>query len=377
MSELTYTSIESFCGAGGLSLGLEWAGFETLVAFDHDEPSLETYNRYRNREVAFKADSRKIEPEDLLTRAGLRPGELDLFSGGPPCQGFSKQKRGAHLGDERNHRVIDFAVLVDGLDPRFFILENVAQFGKKRGKKFIRRIRDLLGKKYDLTPNTYNAADYGLAQTRRRFVIVGRRRDVKGHFEIPEPTVGKWKTVREQIGDLPEPPQDCSVHPDYPNHEVANVSDINIERFSHVPQGGGWQDIPNDLRLECHKNVDPSSGGWPDVYGRLEWDGQAPTLTKGFDSFTRGRYGHPEFDRPITPREAARFQGFPDDYEFVGNKGDVRSQIGNAVPPPLAAAIGNKIRRALMIDDGILCEEDNVPVGGNGQFRLDLVANDA
>jgi DNA (cytosine-5)-methyltransferase 1 len=378
MSELTYSCIESFCGPGGLSLGLEWAGFETLTAFDHDEESLETFNRYRGEEIAFKADSRELEPEDLLERAGLGPeGELDLFSGGPPCQGFSKQKRGAHLGDERNHRVIDFAVLVKGTSPRFFILENVATFGKKRGKEFMERIRDLLGDDYDLTPHTYNAADYGLAQTRRRFILVGRRRDVDGHYEIPPPTVGEWKTVREQIGDIPEPPEDYSEHPDYPNHEAARVSDKNIERFSHVPPGGGWRDIPHDLRLECHKNVDTSSGGWPDVYGRLEWDSQAPTLTKGFDSFTRGRYGHPEHDRPITPREAARLQGFPDDYVFVGNKGDVRGQIGNAVPPPLATAIGLKIRRALLIDDGILEDGDTAPMSKNGQYKLELGAEAA
>ena len=132
MSELTYSCIESFCGAGGLSLGLERAGFDPLIAFDDDEESIETYNQYRHREeeIAVDADSRKLEPEKLMRMAGLdRPGELDLFSGGPPCQGFSKQKRGAHLGDERNHRVIDFSILVDGLSPRFFILENVATFG--------------------------------------------------------------------------------------------------------------------------------------------------------------------------------------------------------------------------------------------------------
>jgi DNA (cytosine-5)-methyltransferase 1 len=373
MSELTYTCIESFCGPGGLSLGLEWAGFEPLLAFDNDEESIETYNHYRDEEIAIEVDSRDPEPREIQKMAGLNESdELDLFSGGPPCQGFSKQKRGAHLGDERNHRVIDFAFFVNGLQPRFFILENVATFGKKRGKKFMARIKDLLGEDYELTPNTYNAADYGLAQTRRRFILVGRRKDVDAHFEIPEPTVGEWKTVREQIGDIPEPPDDYSEHPDYPNHEAARVSDKNIERFSHVPPGGGWQDIPYDLRLECHKNVDTSSGGWPDVYGRLEWDSQAPTLTKGFDSFTRGRYGHPKHDRPITAREAARLQGFPDDYAFVGNKGDVRGQIGNAVPPPLAKAIGLKVRRALMIDDEILSNEETTPMSRNGQYKLEL-----
>lgn len=126
------------------------------------------------------------------------------------------------------------------------------------------------------------------------------------------------------------------------------MSAINLERFSHVPQGGGWQDIPYELRLACHQRADPSKGGWPDVYGRLRWDGQAPTITGGFDSYTRGRYGHPQYDRPLTAREAARLQGFPDDFVFCGNRGAVRKQIGNAVPVPLARAFGEAIAHALV-----------------------------
>jgi len=173
-------------------------------------------------------------------------------------------------------------------------------------------------------------------------------------FNIPKPTVRKWKTVGKVLNGLPEPPEDYSVHPDYYNHQAARVTDINITRFSFVPQGGGWQDIPDDLRLECHKNSDPKSGGRPDVYGRLEWGGQCPTITGGFDSFTRGRYGHPLKDRPLTPREAARIQGLPDKYRFYGNRGDVRSQIGNAVPPPLAEATGYEILKSLLTLDGAI-----------------------
>ena len=103
-----------------------------------------------------------------------------------------------------------------------------------------------------------------------------------------------------------------------------------------------------ELRLKCHQTVDTKSGGWPDVYGRLRWDGQAPTITAGFDSFTRGRYGHPRQDRALTPREAARLQGFPDGFVFSGNRWDVRSQIGNAVPPPLARELGRTIAACLL-----------------------------
>ena len=109
-----------------------------------------------------------------------------------------------------------------------------------------------------------------------------------------------------------------------------------------------------EIRLPCHPVVDVKSGGWPDVYGRLREDGQAPTITGGFDSFTRGRYGHPTQDRALTPREAARLQGFPDWFRFFGTKHDIRHQVGNAVPPPLGEAIGRAILRSLMIEDGVI-----------------------
>lgn len=350
----THTCIESFSGPGGLALGLERSGFELRIAFDADEPSIRTF-RDNVSERAFVALAEELNGRTLLRRAGIR-GRPDLFAGGPPCQGFSKQKRGAHNGDSRNKLIIEFARLVEETRPRFFLLENVAIFGQKRGRRFIEKLAARLSD-YDCYPHFYNCADFGLAQTRERFVLIGKHRTVRARFRIPAPTVRRWRTVGEVIGDLPEPPEDYTDHPDYPNHQRARVTPVNIKRFSFVPQGGGWQDIPMRYRLECHKVVDVRSGGWPDVYGRLLMDGQCPTITGGFDSFTRGRYGHPLQDRPLTPREAARLQGFPDRFVFHGTRADIRSQIGNAVPPPLAQAIGAEIRRSLLIEDGVL-EDD-------------------
>jgi DNA (cytosine-5)-methyltransferase 1 len=207
---------------------------------------------------------------------------------------------------------------------------------------------------YQLYPHFYNASYYGLPQTRERFIMVGRRRDQKSGFAVPPHTVHKSRTVGQVIKGLPEPPEDYSVHKQYANHQDARVTQINRTRFSHVPQGGGWQDIPWELRLPCHKTVDATKGGWPDVYGRLDWNGFCPTITGGFDSFTRGRYGHPLKDRPITPREAARIQGFPDSFAFQGNRGDIRLQIGNAVPPPLAEAVGLRIAYSMLIHEGAI-----------------------
>jgi DNA (cytosine-5)-methyltransferase 1 len=371
-----YACADSFCGAGGLALGLEWAGFEVLASFDASECAVKTFREnLSNRCLHEKAEN--LTAQRLFREAGFE-GRLDLFSGGPPCQGFSKQKRGAHLGDERNELVFEFARLVREADSRFFLLENVDQFGKKRGKDFVGRIRDELSG-YDLYPQFYNCADYGLAQTRVRFVIVGKLKSVRAGFRIPGPTVKRWRTVGEALDGMPEPPKDYSEHIGFPNHYAAKVTPINVERFSHVPQGGGWWDIPEDLRLRCHQKVDRSSGGWPDVYGRLKVDGQAPTLTAGFDSFTRGRYGHPLSDRPLTPREAARLQGFPDGFRFSGTRWDVRSQIGNAVPPPLAQAIGQEIIRSLMIEDGLLdVEEDDLrpAMAISLQEAIDFAAGD-
>ena len=365
---MSFVSVDGFCGAGGLSLGLKRAGLRIGYAFDSDAPAVESYR------TGVGSVVQRARVEDLTGRAimnRLGGTKVHLFAAGPPCQGFSKQKRGAHRGDARNRLVFEFARLVVELSPRFFLLENVAMFGQKRGRQFVREIREMVAH-YRLFPQFYNSADYGLAQTRQRFVIVGQRNDLTAPFHVPQPTCRVWRTVAQVLRGLPEPPLDYSVHPSFPNHQRARVTEINVRRFSHVPPGGGWQHIPEDLRLKCHRNVDTRRGGWPDVYGRLEPDGQAPTITGGFDSFSRGRYGHPYSDRPLTPREAARLQGFPDDFEFAGTRHDVRTQIGNAVPPPLAEAIGRSIKQSLAIENDLASDAFSSFETAEGQGSYDL-----
>ncbi len=350
-----YTCIESFCGAGGMAIGLINAGYNIKAAFDLNEFAVDTYITSINPEC-FVADASKQTVPNLLKQANISPSDLTLFAGGPPCQGFSKQRKDAHIfEDPRNQLIRDYIRFVKGLKPKAFILENVAIFGQKRGKKYLDELSNMLSN-YSLYPHFYNAADYGVAQTRQRFVLVGIRSEFKLPYIKPQPSVSNWKTVGDVLKNMPEPPEDYSIHPNFFNHQRARVTQINIDRFSHVPQGGGWQDIPFELRLKCHKNIDVKSGGWPDVYGRLKWDGQCPTITGGFDSFTRGRYGHPLKDRPLTPREAARLQGFPDYVNFKGTRQEVRYQIGNAVPPPLSEAIGRQILRVIENDKSIFDE---------------------
>ena len=338
-----------------MSLGLTQAGFKISTAFDIDPPSVQTHNRNLGNH-AFVADARSVSGEGLMKVTNLKRGELDLFAGGPPCQGFSKQKRGAHLGDTRNDLVKDFVRIVSELYPRFFFFENVAIFGQKRGKEYVKMMYDEF-LDYEISFCFANSVDFGLAQSRQRFLVVGRRRDVKGAFSFPIRTSKKLRTVGDVLRGLPEPPLDYTLHKRFANHQRAKVTELNIKRFSHVPQGGGWQDIPEELRLPCHRRVNTEKGGWPDVFGRLQWDGLCPTITGGFDSFTRGRYGHPLVDRPLTPREAARIQGFPDDHVFEGNRGEVRSQIGNAVAPPVAFGVGSSILKSLLVADGFIKED--------------------
>lgn len=264
------TAIESFCGAGGMSVGLEKASFDVRFAFDNDPVSVDTYARNVGEHVSV-LDASVVSGSELLDRAGVGFGELDLFSGGPPCPGFSKQRRGAAaLDDPRNGLVRHFARLVRETGPRAFLFENVQIFGQKRGRKLIEELSAVLSD-YEVHDFFVCSSDFGLAQSRGRFLMIGLKKDIGAPPPLL-PTSEINITVRDAIGDLPAPPDDCREHPTLANHIQCRITEINKERISYVPQGGGWMDIPFQLRLPCHQRVDTSKGGWPDVYGRLSWD---------------------------------------------------------------------------------------------------------
>jgi len=343
----SFTSIEGFCGAGGMALGFKNAGFRNLLAFDKDSAAIESYQTNIGQEGAV-LDARKLKGFSLLKKLGLKKGELDLFAGGPPCQGFSLQRRRGYESDERNDLVWDFFRLIEELQPKVFLLENVVMLGAVRGQKYTSEGFSRLKRKgYEVTFGVINCADYGMAQTRRRFIAVGSR--INGPFSFPWRThvPSKYKTVGEVLKGLPDCPEDFTEHPFFPNHIRCRITQKNIEMISHVPPGGGWKDIPKHLWLDCMHRWKGESGGWPDVYGRLRLDGQCPTITAGFDSFSRGRYGHPLYNRAITAREASRLQTFPDSFRFFGTRHDVRLQIGNAVPPLIAKIFGEEVIKHL------------------------------
>ncbi len=338
-----YTCIDSFCGAGGLGLGLKRAGFNILLSFDIDPICINTINsnkKYFNHPTEA-ADISDMLNGVLLKKCNLKRGELFLLAGGPPCQGFSVQRRGSDT-DVRNELILKYGKLIDELYPLYFVMENVTGIAGKRGKTILQQlIEDVEKIGYNVHISLLDAQDFGVPQRRRRYIIVGERKDMGVHYEYPHP-LNKRRTVRDVIGELPAPPEDGTDHPEISLHRRDRLSDLNLKRIQAIREGQGRDALPYELLSNCHK-VDSSLIGYRSVYGRMAWDDVAPTITARFDSFTRGKFGHPVQDRSITLREGALLQSFPMDFVFTGNKVDIARQIGNAVPPLLAEQIGKSI----------------------------------
>lgn len=297
---------------------------------------------------AICAKAEELRGDALLKLGKFDSGKCDLVVGGPPCQGFSVQRRGGD-NDSRNDLVLHFLRLVLEIAPTMFVMENVAAIQGPRGKHYLEYCAGIARKAgYKLHACILNAADYGVPQIRKRFFWVGEPDDGGEFFSFPEPTHrGKnVATVRMAIGDLPNPESMKAKGLVIPNHEVDRISELNRRRISFVPPGGGRADIPEELRLPCHA-VSVDVAGHRAVYGRLDWDRPASTITTKCNSFTRGRFAHPQEHRNISMREAARLQSFPDDFIFSGSKVDVAHQVGNAVPPLLAKILGRAILAAL------------------------------
>ena len=343
---MNYTCIDSFCGAGGLGLGLERAGFDILLSFDIDPICIETIkanSRYFHH-PAEQADIKNMLNGKLLEKCGLQRGELFLLAGGPPCQGFSVQRRGSDV-DARNDLVLKYGQLINELYPRYFVMENVSGLGGKRGKTILEQlIEDVKALGYTVHVDMLDAQEFEVPQRRKRYIIVGERNDMGEHFLYPTPSERRI-TVRETIGHMPVPPEDGTDFPGIPWHRRDKLSELNLKRINALKEGQGRDDLPPELLADCHK-VASDVIGYRNVYGRMAWDEVAPTITARFDSFTRGKFGHPDQPRSISLREGALLQTFPADFIFTGNKVDVARQIGNAVPPVLAEKIGTSILEA-------------------------------
>jgi len=328
--------IELFAGCGGMALGFKKAGYHTLLANEWDASACETLKRNVTDRVANCA----IEEIDRFPRA-------DVVVGGPPCQGFSNL--GERLPcDPRRQMWRHFMRAVKDAAPAAFVMENVPPLLKSQEYIEIRQIAESLG--YNVAAEVLNAADYGVPQTRKRAIIIGVRGREASH---PDPThynpqkysllphhLKPWETVRKAIGDLPPTPTEENWH------IGRNPTEMSLERYKSIPPGGNRFDLPRNLTPDCW--IRKKKGG-TDLMGRLWWDRPSVTIRTEFYKPEKGRYLHPDQHRPITHREAARLQGFPDNFEFFGKRIAVGIQIGNAVPPPLAHIIASHVRKIIKV----------------------------
>lgn len=345
-----YKVIDAFCGAGGLSLGLKNAGFEIVLSFDLDNKAIETIKQNAPEHKSIVCDVKSIRDHTEFKALSLKKGELDLLAGGPPCQGFSIQRTVGSDHDDRNLLIDDYGDLIRALLPKFFLLENVPSIGGKRGKAILEKFKaDMAKLGYLCHEQIIDAQDYGVPQRRKRYILVGEfTTNAKPSFAWPQKVSSSKMTVRETIAHLPELPLSSQDMVKYPLHRADKLSEINKLRISFLKEGQSRKDLPDELLAECHK-ISADIIGHRNVYGRMGWDDVAPTITAKFDSFTRGKFGHPSQNRSISLLEGALLQTFPKDYLFIGNKVEIARQIGNAVPPLLSYHLGLSIIHALDI----------------------------
>ena len=273
-----------------------------------------------------------------------------------PCQPYSIYTQKVSLEEKKlkqksKWQLLDsFSKLIYQVDPDIVSMENVPQLIHFDNGRIFEDFVSSLEKKYTVTYSIVNAKNYGVAQRRRRLVLFASK---YGQVRFVSPTVkkGGFTTVRQQIGHLP-PVLAGIPHPQDPLHRSRKLSELSLRRIQATASGGFWRDWTDDLKLECHKKA--SGKEFRSVYGRMQWDDLAPTITTCCTGLNNGRFGHPDQDRAITLREAALLQSFPQDYEFIGPDEKVISanlarHIGNAVPVELARAIAKSI--ALHIKD--------------------------
>ena len=343
--------LDLFAGAGGLSEGFCRASgrFKAVKAVEFDIQAAASY-------AANHGDIVYAGPIERWLAADKVP-KVDVILGGPPCQGFSTLGK-QHAEDVRNQLWRHYAETIRRSEPKYFVVENVAAFLRSPQLDLFREetkpgssLRD-----YDFQATVLNAADFGAPQVRKRAVLVGHHRDFAfPGFPAPTHVRHQWITIKEALSGLAESVREVdlpsrSVHfggKALPGsfrtdelHLTRRYESLSLERFAHIGSGENRFSIPYDLLPDCWRN---HTSGSADVMGRLRWDRPAVTIRTEFYKPEKGRYLHPTEHRAITHHEAARLQGFPDDYKWVGSKTSIGRQIGNAVPIPLGEAIGKSL----------------------------------
>lgn len=347
-------AVELFCGAGGMGLGLHGAGFETVYANDFDPNSCKSYQANFPNTHVYCGDVHDIDFTDILP---LTDNGVDLVAGGPPCQGFSTVGS-KNEKDPRNSLFYEYLRAVRQLNPSYVLFENVSGFKRLYDGRAFETLADELSQLgYDFVSAVLNASDYGLPQHRLRTILIGWRTGLP-RVTLPRPTHGQSEplyvsrpklTLMEAISDLP-PLGSGDVATSYasvPQNEYQSLLRGNIKTLSEhnstnygekmlhilslIPPGGSVEDLPQKLRPRSY---------FGNTYARLRPNEPAPTITRNFGTPSSSRCVHPFQDRALSTREGARLQGFPDSYSLVGGKGSKNLQIGNAVPPILAKAVG-------------------------------------
>jgi DNA (cytosine-5)-methyltransferase 1 len=332
-------AIDLFSGCGGLSLGLQQAGFRVAAAVEIDARAQTTYALNHPRVALYKADIQQVCPKRMLRDLGLRRGAVDLLAGCPPCQGFSKLRtmnKSASVADARNNLVTEFLRFVEVIFPKTVMLENVPALRDDKRFGSLRRRLSSLG--YQCVVHVLDAADYGVPQRRKRLILLASR--------VHVPALGKTRaqrlSVRNAIAHLAPPSRTADALHALPERRSAAVAAL-IQR---IPKDGGSRmDLPAKDQLACHKRA----SGFFDVYGRMAWDDVALTITSGCTNPSKGRFLHPARNRAITLREAALLQGFPESYRFEVSHGKeaIALMIGNALPPPFIAAHAKSLMQGL------------------------------
>jgi len=381
------TVVDLFAGAGGLSCGLEMAGFHPILANELVPAYAETYRHNHPDTELIVGDIRQVCARNIRERLGVKKGEVDLLAGGPPCQGFSINAPIRSLDDDRNHLFIEYIRVAQELLPKAILLENVPGIISLGKGTVVNQIyKEIQGLGYSIQHKILFAGHYGVPQMRFRTIFLAiKGENIEINFPDPEydakavanftgakelclnilplfqQSLKPQTSVWDAISDLPKiesGSKNEEIKYAYPkpqsqyqeilrndseivyNHSCANLRKINLERMKHIPQGGSWRDIPFELLPAGLKRARRSDH--TKRYGRLDPKGLCSTVLTKCDPHW-GSFFHPTQDRVISVREAARIQSFPDYYYFTGSVTQQYEQVGNAVPPLMAREIGRSI----------------------------------
>lgn len=335
--------VDLFCGIGGLSYGMKSKGFKILAGFDLDWTCQYAYETNNDAKFIYK-DIKTVTKDDILPL--YSKNAIKVLAGCAPCQPFSSYAFKNKKKDPNKYDLLyEFGRLVGEVKPDIVTMENVTQILNFKEKPVLQDFIDNLSALgYNVDVNQVFCPDYGIPQTRKRLVLLAsKEKSIK--LILPTHDKEHYVTVRDTIGGL-RPISAGEIDPSDPLHRTIALTPINLQRIKATPYGGSWHDWPEELILECHKKKGGKTYG--SVYGRMEWDKPAPTMTTQCTGLGNGRFGHPDQDRAISTREAALLQTFPISYKFFPDEESVSitkasRYIGNAVPPKLGEIIAQSV----------------------------------